>query len=51
MDPKLLTTPRLLPELSRRFEAMAPFVQFLNRPFAQKKRMAATAFGAPGGCH
>jgi uncharacterized protein (TIGR02453 family) len=52
MDAKLLTTPRLLPELSRRFEAMAPFVQFLNRPFAQKpKRMAAAAFGAPGGCH
>jgi uncharacterized protein (TIGR02453 family) len=34
LDIKLLTTPRLLPELARRFEVMAPFVSFLNRPFA-----------------
>lgn len=53
MDPKLLTTPRLLPELSRRFEAMTPFVQFLNRPFAQKpvaKKLSFAAAG-PGSCH
>ena len=38
LDIKLLTTPRLLPELARRFEAMAPFVEFMNRPFAQKQK-------------
>jgi len=52
MDPKLLTTPRLLPELSRRFQAMAPFVEFLNRPFAQKPKTAGMTFGAvPRICH
>lgn len=33
----LLTTPRVVPELAKRFAAMAPMVEFLNRPFAQKK--------------
>ena len=33
----LLTTPRVVPELARRFAVMAPMVEFLNRPFAQKK--------------
>ena len=49
LDPELVTTPRLLPELARSFEAMAPFVEFLNRPFAQKlpKR---SAFSAGPGC-
>jgi uncharacterized protein (TIGR02453 family) len=37
LDIGLLTTPRLLPEMARRFEVMAPFVEFLNRPFAQKQ--------------
>lgn len=36
LDLKLLTTPRLVPELARRFEAMAPMVAFLNRAFAEK---------------
>jgi len=47
LDIKLLTTPRLLPELARRFEVMAPLVQFLNRPFVHKpkpKKMAFMAF-------
>jgi uncharacterized protein (TIGR02453 family) len=34
----VLTTPRVVPELAKRFAAMAPMVEFLNRPFAQKKR-------------
>jgi len=38
LDIKLLTTPRLLPALSRSFALMAPFVEFLNRPFAKKSR-------------
>jgi uncharacterized protein (DUF2461 family) len=33
----VLTTPRVVPELAKRFAAMAPMVEFLNRPFAQKK--------------
>src|SRR5260370_11002234 len=47
LDIKLLTTPRLLPELARRFEVMAPLVQFLNRPSVHKpkpKKMAFMAF-------
>jgi uncharacterized protein (TIGR02453 family) len=33
----LLTTPRVVPELAKRFAVMAPMVEFLNRPFAHKK--------------
>ena len=36
-DIGLLTTPRVVPELAKRFAVMAPMVEFLNRPFAQKK--------------
>jgi uncharacterized protein (DUF2461 family) len=35
---KLLTTPRLVPELAHRFEAMAPMVTFLNRALAEKPK-------------
>jgi uncharacterized protein (TIGR02453 family) len=52
LDHRLLTTPRLLPELSRRFEAMAPFVEFMGRPF-HKPRVGRTAFltaAAPHNC-
>lgn len=41
---RLLTTPRLLPEMVKHFELMAPFVEFLNRPFAQKSRAAKLSF-------
>lgn len=54
LDVKLVTTPRLLPELSRRFEAMAPFVTFLNRPFARKPKLKRTGFStaeAHQGCN
>jgi uncharacterized protein (TIGR02453 family) len=44
LDVKLVTTSRLLPELSRRFEAMAPLVSFLNRPFARKTKPKRTVF-------
>lgn len=47
LDIKLLTTPRLVPELSRSFQAMAPTVEFLNRAFARKakpKRLPFMAF-------
>jgi uncharacterized protein (TIGR02453 family) len=38
LDIKLLTTPRLVPELARRFAAMAPMVVFLNRAFAENSK-------------
>lgn len=38
LDVKLLTSPRLVPELAKRFQLMAPMVEFLNRPFAQKSK-------------
>jgi uncharacterized protein (TIGR02453 family) len=47
LDIKLLTTPRLLPELARHFAVMAPFVAFLNTAFPQKperKKMPFMAF-------
>jgi uncharacterized protein (TIGR02453 family) len=47
LDIKLLTTPRLVSELARRFEGMAPLVNFLNRPFTRQpktKRMPFMAF-------
>jgi uncharacterized protein (TIGR02453 family) len=37
LDIGLLTTPRVVPELAKRFAVMAPMVEFLNRAFAQKK--------------
>jgi uncharacterized protein (TIGR02453 family) len=52
LDVKLLTTPRLLPELARSFEAMAPFVEFLNRALPQKRKAKTLPFAtADGPCH
>jgi uncharacterized protein (TIGR02453 family) len=33
----VLTTARVVSEVAKRFAAMAPMVEFMNRPFAQKK--------------
>jgi uncharacterized protein (TIGR02453 family) len=44
LDIKLLTTPRLLPALARSFALMAPFVEFLNRPFAKKQKLKKMMF-------
>ena len=38
LDIRVVTSPRILPELVRRFEIMAPFVEFMNQPFAQKQK-------------
>ena len=46
LDIKLLTTPKLVPEMAKRFELMAPFVEFLNRPFAAKPKPKAMPFMA-----
>jgi uncharacterized protein (TIGR02453 family) len=43
-DSKLITSPRLLPKLVEQFKAMLPLMEFLNRPFAQKKKLSKMAF-------
>lgn len=37
LDPKIAITPKLLPEIVARIEAMTPFVEFLNRPLAARR--------------
>src|SRR5579862_6545187 len=37
LDAKLASTPKLLPELRQRFEAMVPFLEFLNRPLVRQR--------------
>ncbi len=46
LDIKLLTTPRLVPELAQHFEIMVPFVSFLNSPFAAKPKPRRMLFAA-----
>jgi len=38
LDPAVVTTSRLLPELEKRFRALAPFLDFLNAPLIAVKR-------------
>jgi uncharacterized protein (TIGR02453 family) len=38
LDPKLATTPKLLTEVRQRFEAMIPFLEFLNRPLVRERQ-------------
>jgi len=38
LDPALATSPKLLPELTKRFRAMMPFLEFLNAPLAGVQR-------------
>ncbi len=39
-DIKVLTSSRVVSEIARQFEVMAPFVEFLNRPFAERRPKA-----------
>ena len=41
LDPALVTTPKLLPEIEKRFRAIAPFLEFLNAPLEASKRQRA----------
>jgi uncharacterized protein (TIGR02453 family) len=41
MDPTLAVGPKLLPELTKRFRALTPFVEYLNRPLGIRKRSPA----------
>lgn len=38
LDPSLASTPKLLSEVVKRFEALAPFVDFMNEPLLARKR-------------
>lgn len=38
LDPAMATKPRVVAEIVSRFEAMAPFVEFLDEPFLKKRR-------------
>ena len=40
IDAKVITSPKLTQELARRFELMTPFVEFMNRPLAEKKKLS-----------
>ena len=46
LDAQLVTSPRLLPELTRHFEIMAPMVEFLNQALAQKRKPQKMMFAA-----
>jgi uncharacterized protein (TIGR02453 family) len=46
VDSKLITSPKVVPEIARRFAAMAPMVEFLNRPFAHKEKRKKMLFAA-----
>lgn len=37
LDPAIAATPRLLPEIVKRFRAMAPFIDFLNEPLTARR--------------
>jgi len=41
LDPAVVTTPKLLSEIVTRFRAMAPFVEYLNRPLTAARRSPA----------
>ena len=38
LSPEIVTTPRLVREITSRFEAMTPFVEFLDRALLRKRR-------------
>ncbi len=42
LEPSLATTPKLLPELVKRFRVMMPFLDFLNAPLLKGKRTMPT---------
>ena len=43
LEPSLATTPKLYRELVIRFQAMSPFLEFLNRPLRRKAAKSASA--------
>jgi uncharacterized protein (TIGR02453 family) len=45
LDPKLATSPRLLGEISKRFQVMLPVLEMLNEPLESSKKTAARSAG------
>jgi uncharacterized protein (TIGR02453 family) len=45
LDPKLATTPKLLTAVRQRFEAMIPFLEFLNRPLVRQRQRSTHLLG------
>jgi uncharacterized protein (TIGR02453 family) len=43
LKPEIALTPEILPEVSKRFKAMMPLVDFMNRPFTNRKRLTIPA--------
>jgi len=46
LDARILTSPRLLPELAKQFEIMAPMIEFLNQAIVRKPKPAKMLFAA-----
>jgi len=46
VDARVLTSARLLPELAKHFEVMAPLVEFLNQALVQKRKPQKMMFAA-----
>ena len=44
LDPAIATTSKLLPEVRNRFEAMMPFLEFLNKPLVKTAKKPAKIF-------
>lgn len=38
LEPSLLTSPRMMPELAKHFEVMAPMIEFLNSAIVKKRK-------------
>lgn len=46
LDARIVTSPKLLPELARHFEVMTPMVEFLNQALVQKRKPKKMMFAA-----
>ncbi len=46
VDAKLITSPKVVSEIAKRFAVMVPMVEFLNRPFAHKEKRKKMLFAA-----
>jgi hypothetical protein len=44
LEPKLATSPKLLPELVKRFRAMHPVIEMLAEPLARVKRASTSDY-------
>jgi uncharacterized protein (DUF2461 family) len=46
LDIKLVTSPKMVAEIAKRFAAMTPMIEFMNRPFTRKDRRKSLQFMA-----